>query len=48
MDVQLVHRSSGQIQLRIALMPDSRFVWVCWNACSLLLWPFLYLWMKRK
>ena len=37
-----------QIQLRIALMPDSRFVWVCWNACSLLLWPFLCLWMERK
>lgn len=54
MEVQLVQRSSGQIQFRIAFMPDSRsfrasvdglvVVVVGWNGLPLLLLPFLALW----
>lgn len=51
MEVQLVQRSSGQIQFRIAFMPDSRsfrasvdgLVVVGWNGLPLLLLPFLAL-----
>lgn len=53
MEVQLVQRSSGQIQFRIAFMPDSRsfrasvdglvVVVVGWNGLPLLLLPFLAL-----
>lgn len=53
MELQFVHRSSGQIQFRIAFIPDSRSLLVVavddgWKGLllllSLLLWPFLFLW----
>lgn len=58
MELQFVHRSSGQIQFRIAFIPDSRSLLVVavddgWKGLlllllSLLLWPFLFLWGCKR